>query len=167
MIVLRNITLSNDGEPLHYHCNITSCQTDIESACIFEPTGSIHGEIMMFMKHVLLCALFLLSGCASMFGDSTDQVTIHSNDPNAKLLVNGNEIGTGTAVYSVQRGKSVILTATEKGCADRSLPTEQSIDGITWLDIFFWPGFIVDAATGDMHKTDPTDYTVTPDCRNF
>jgi hypothetical protein len=109
--------------------------------------------------------MVMLSGCASMFGDSKDQVTIHSNDPDAKILVNGNEVGKGSAVYAMPRGKTAIITASKDGCSDRSIPTEQSIDGITWINIFVWPGFIVDAATGAMHKADPTDYTVTPDCR--
>lgn len=100
-----------------------------------------------------------------MFGDSNDKITVHSNDPDANILVNGNEVGQGSVVYSLPRGNSAILTATKNGCADRSVPTNQSIDGLYWLNIFVWPGAIVDVATGVIHKADPTDYTVTPDCR--
>ena len=118
-------------------------------------------------KHTIVAALILitLSGCASMFSDNADKVTIRSNDADAKILVNGNEVGQGSAVYSLQRGKSAILTATKSGCSDRSVPTEQAIDGMFWLNILVWPGAIVDVATGAIHKADPTDYTVTPDCR--
>lgn len=109
--------------------------------------------------------LMTLSGCVSMFGDSNDKITVRSNDPDANILVNGNEVGQGSVVYSLPRGKTAILTATKNGCADRSVPTEQSIDGLYWVNILVWPGLIVDVATGAAHKADPTDYTVTPDCR--
>jgi len=111
----------------------------------------------------VLC-ITLTSGCAAIFGDKSDQITIHSGDPAAKISVNGNQIGTGSAVYSVPAGKMANITASKPGCFDTTIQTDQSIRGATWLDILFWPGFIVDAATGDMHKTDPTDYVVTPNC---
>ncbi|MGB9151557.1 MAG: hypothetical protein WCD70_00535 [Alphaproteobacteria bacterium] len=118
-------------------------------------------------KRIIAAALILtmLSGCVSMFGDSSDKITVHSNDPAATILVNGNEVGQGSVVYPLPRGKTAILTATKNGCADRSVPTDQSIDGLYWLNIFVWPGLVVDMATGAMKKADPTDYTVTPDCR--
>lgn len=112
-----------------------------------------------------LLALILLSGCVSMFGDSNDKITVRSNDPDAEILVNGNDVGRGSVIYPLPRGKTVVLTATKKGCADRSLPTDHSIDGLYWVNIFVWPGAIVDLATGAMYKADPTDYVVTPDCR--
>lgn len=118
----------------------------------------------MTRKILTFSAIILLTGCATMFGDSADQITIHSNDPNAKILINGNEIGTGQATYSLPRGKTAIITATEPGCSDRSMPTDETIDGNTWLNILVWPGFLVDAATGNIHKAGTTDYTVTPDC---
>lgn len=105
-----------------------------------------------------------LTGCASMFGRSSDLVTIRSTDPEATILVNGNAIGTGTAQYKVKRGKDVTLTVSKTGCQERSVQTDTSLVGWTWLNIFFWPGFIVDAATGDMRRTDPTEYTLTPAC---
>jgi hypothetical protein len=112
----------------------------------------------------LAALLVLLTGCASMFSGSSDQITIHSNDPAAKIQVNGNNVGTGSVVYSLPRGQTALITASKPGCDARSISTGQAIAGPTWLNIFFWPGFIVDAATGDMHKANPTDYTITPDC---
>lgn len=108
--------------------------------------------------------LGLSTGCASIFGDNNDQISIRSNDPQATLQVNGNNVGTGSAIYSVPHGQTTLITATKPGCEPRSVATSQTIRGATWLDIFFWPTFLIDAATGAMHKTDPDNYTVTPEC---
>lgn len=113
---------------------------------------------------LIIITAFLLTGCASMFADSSDKLLIRSNDPSAKLFVNGNQVGTGSAVYSLSRGKTAIITASKAGCSDRSVSTEQSVAGATWFNLLFWPGFIVDAATGAIHKTDPVDYIVSPSC---
>lgn len=107
-----------------------------------------------------------LSGCATIFGDSKDLINVRSNDPAATILINGNEMGKGSAQYTVMRGKEATITATKKGCSDRSVQTEKSMVGATWLNILFWPGFIVDVATGSMQKTDPLDYTVSPSCNS-
>ena len=112
---------------------------------------------------VILVALFL-SSCATIFSDKSDKITIHSKDPEARILVNGNEIGKGNAVYSLAKDKTAIITASKKGCSDMSVPTEQSINGVTFINLIFWPGYLIDAATGKIHKADPAEYTVTPNC---
>jgi len=109
-------------------------------------------------------ALLTLSGCASMFGSSSDMVTIRSTDPYAQLQVNGSDIGQGSAQYKIPRGKEVTITAMRAGCQSRSVQTEKSIVGWTWLNIFVPVGFLVDVATGKINKTDPTDYIVNPFC---
>lgn len=116
------------------------------------------------LKFLLVSVCVFATGCATIFGDSNDILTINSNDPKARLLVDGNEVGTGSAQYIMQRGDSAIITASKTGCADRSVRTRKKLVGATFLNILFWPGFIVDIATGAMQKTDPTNYTVTPKC---
>jgi hypothetical protein len=116
-------------------------------------------------KTLLMLPLLALSACATMFGDSSDQLTIRSNDPAAKLIVNGNQVGTGSAVYSLRRGKEANITASKPGCSDTTISTDKSMVGAAWLNILFWPGFIVDAATGRMFEADPTSYTVNPNCQ--
>lgn len=99
-----------------------------------------------------------------MFSPSNDVLTIRSNDPRATLLVNGNIIGKGVAQYTLPRGRSALITASQKGCQNRTIETNKSITPTTWLNIFFWPGFIIDVATGAIQRADPTAYTVTPFC---
>jgi hypothetical protein len=112
---------------------------------------------------VLLCCS-MLTGCASIFGANADPITIHSKYPDATISVNGNEVGSGQATYKVKRGSSVTIMASRKGCQDRTTISEQAFAGIAALNlvcIFCW---IVDAATGKMHRTYPTDYTINPAC---
>lgn len=118
------------------------------------------------MKRLLLIlpVAFALTACGTLFGPDHDPVTIHSGISNTTFAVNGNEIGQGSAVYNVPRGDTVVITASHPNCADRTVQTGKSFAAISLLDIFFWPTFIVDAVTGKISKTDPTDYTVTPAC---
>ena len=115
-------------------------------------------------KVILFGVVLLLSGCASVFGGNKDDVSIHSDDPAAKILVNGNSIGTGDAIYQLPRGQTAIVTASKSGCEDRSISTQRDIDWHTWLDVVFWPTLVFDLATGNYHEASPTNYTVTPQC---
>lgn len=116
------------------------------------------------MKKIVILIPLLLTGCATMFAPSKDTVNINSTDKNTEILVDGQYVGTGNAHYEVQRGKSVTITAQKQGCAIGMVQTSKSIAGQTWINVLFWPGFIVDAATGAIQKTDPTTYTVNPNC---
>lgn len=118
----------------------------------------------MMKKSLIFMLLFISSGCATIFGDSKDILNIRSVDPQARILVNGNEVGRGSASYALSRGRDATITASKKGCSERSVQTERKLVGATFLNIFFWPGFIIDVASGSMFKTSPTDYTVTPAC---
>lgn len=117
-------------------------------------------------KLLLLSTLTLLCGCATLFGKKEDVLTIHSKYDDARLLVDGNEIGIGRATYSLERGKTVIITAHKKGCNDMSMPTSEKLNDTTFVNLLFWPGYLVDAATGSIHQASSTDYTVNPLCKD-
>lgn len=110
-----------------------------------------------------LFAVICLSACATLFGNKSDNITVHSQN-NARILVDGNEIGRGTALFSLPREKTAVITVKKAGCSDMSLTTEQSVNNTTFLNIFFWPGFIVDAVTGKINEADPTSYMLNPNC---
>ena len=117
-----------------------------------------------FKKLICLLPLLVLPACATLFSDSNDLITIRSNDPAAKLMVNGNQVGIGSATYSLPRGRNATVTAAKAGCSDMTVSTEKSIVNTTWLNLLFWPGFIIDAANGKMFEADPKNYTVNPVC---
>jgi len=110
-------------------------------------------------------SLLLLSGCATLFGKKYDTLTIHSTYSDAILLVNGNEIGKGSATYNLPRDKTAIITAHKKGCSDMTLATNQEINNTTFINLIFWPGYLIDAASGSIHEASSTDYTINPICR--
>jgi|GEM_PF-1063350 len=118
----------------------------------------------MKLKFAIISAALLLSGCATLFGNNSDVITIHSNEPNAKILVDGNQVGTGSATYNLVRPKTAIITASKKGCSDMSVPTQQAFNSTAALNLICPLCWIVDAATGKIHLTEPTNYTVTPNC---
>ena len=116
------------------------------------------------MKKIVLIASMSLAGCATIFSDSSDKISIHSNMHDAKIIVNGNNVGVGSAVYALPRDQTAIITARKKGCDDMTVPTEQSINKVTFFNLFFGFGYLIGAATGAIHRANPTDYTVTPNC---
>ncbi|MCX7108930.1 MAG: hypothetical protein NTX45_02140 [Proteobacteria bacterium] len=120
---------------------------------------------MTFLKVCLaVWSLVLLSGCATVFGQSHDAVTVNSNEPKAQLLADGVKIGIGTATTQVKRGDYAELSAQLPGCKEKSVRTRRRFYWLSLLNLTVWPGWIVDAVTGSMFRTDPTTYTVTPDC---
>ncbi|WP_145984500.1 putative periplasmic lipoprotein [Zymobacter palmae] len=119
------------------------------------------------MKKLLITAaasLLLLNGCATVFGPSQDTITVSTQDNDTKVFVDGLYMGNGTVTYPVPRGKSVTLSAEKKGCSPRVLQTGKSVVGLTFINILFWPGFIVDAATGSIMKADPVFYNLRLNC---
>ena len=114
----------------------------------------------------MLSSLTLVCGCATLFGKKDDVLTIHSKYDNAHFLVDGNEIGMGHATYKLERGKTVIITAHKKGCNDVSMPTSEKLNDTTFVNLLFWPGYLVDAASGSIHQASTTDYIVNPLCRD-
>jgi hypothetical protein len=112
---------------------------------------------------MILCLTFL-SGCATLFGHKSDNLTIHSDDPNAKILVNGTEIGKGSATYDLPRDKTAVITAHKKGCTDTSVTTGQEVNNTTFLNLLCAWCYLIDFASGDIHEAAPTNYTVTPSC---
>lgn len=110
-----------------------------------------------------------LSGCASMFHGSTQQVAIRSNIKGVDLFVNEAYIGTDSGVTTFHKNKNYTITVRKQGCTDSSVPVSKSFDAITLLGIFIDWGIVtvllVDgAATGAWQQFDQTSFVVDPRC---
>jgi len=79
-------------------------------------------------------------------------------------MIDGQYVGKGKTQYILPRGRSVVIAANKKGCPSHVIQTTKSVNGTTFLNLFFWPGFIVDAATGAIQKTDPLNYNINLNC---
>jgi hypothetical protein len=108
-------------------------------------------------KVSFLIAFLFLSGCASVAGDNNRMVKVESEPAGATILVDNQPYGVTPAVITlptyIYGGKTVTLR--KKGYQDQAMVVNSRFQPIALLDIFLWPTFIVDAATGDLVKIDP------------
>lgn len=110
-----------------------------------------------------------LSGCASMFHGSSQQIAIRSNVPDTELFVNEAYIGKGNGVTTFKKNKNYMITARKAGCTDTSVPASKSFDATTLLGILIDWGIIsillIDgAATGAWKQFDQESYVIDPRC---
>lgn len=113
---------------------------------------------MKIIKTFTICALLLaITGCASIAGDNSRAVRVESQPAGAAILVDNQQYGITPATVTlptyIYGGKSVTLK--KHGYQDRTMMVNSKFQPIALLDIFFWPTFIIDAATGNIVKIDP------------
>lgn len=105
---------------------------------------------------VMLALSIFLSGCCSIFTSGPQTVSVDSQPPGASVTV-GPHKGATPYQVSLPRGKDYIITAKYQGDT-QTQNLNKSIEGVYWVNILFWPGLIIDVATGKMFKYEPTEY---------
>ncbi|PHS00196.1 MAG: hypothetical protein COA68_06010 [Oceanobacter sp.] len=125
------------------------------------------------MKKVLtptiLAGSIALTGCASMFNGSSQQVSVRSNVDDVELYVNEQYIGKGNGVTTFKKKKNYTITARKSGCEAVTIPVSKSFDATTLLGVFIDFGIIsilvVDGVgTGAWQQFDQTSYVIDPKC---
>ena len=116
------------------------------------------------MKKLLLTAsLFLMTmwccGCATVLTKDTQNITVNSQPPGAKVQI-GPYKGITPCVLQIPKGKNYAIDV-NYGEQKQSVPLTKQVAGTTLINILFWPGFIVDAITGNVQKYEPTEYNFT------
>lgn len=103
-----------------------------------------------------------LTGCASIAGDNTRAVSVNSQPAGAAVLVDNQQYGVTPAVITlptyIYGGKSVTLK--KHGYQEQTTMVNSKFQPIALLDIFFWPSFLIDAATGNLVKIDPANRSI-------
>jgi uncharacterized protein YceK len=112
------------------------------------------------VKKLLLAAVVsastLVSGCATIFGDTNRNVHITSTPDSANVYYNGTMVGTTPVNLTVDNPMSQNTIVVEKdGYYKNMKPLDVKFQGVGWFNILFWPGFIVDYMTGDMKRVEP------------
>lgn len=113
-----------------------------------------------FCKNLLVMILmtFTLSNCGVMFGGSKFSGSIIAKDhPNAKIYVNGNNIGQGTAVGLFPRNRPLTVELKQDGCESKTQTFDNTFrTGNFILSLFSWGlvGILVDLGTGASYKPD-------------
>ena len=117
------------------------------------------------MKHLLsatsLSLILLLSGCSSLFGDNSKTVQVNSKPEHAQVFANNMTVGTTPVLMSVPSTWSpTVLTFKKAGYSDQTAQIDTTFQPIGVLNIFFWPGFVIDAISGNMMKIKPESRTI-------
>lgn len=111
---------------------------------------------LVMMAFSFVC-LFSVSGCATLFGSGNRSVHVVSNVRGAKVEYNGTDVGASPTDFTIGSPfgtHNVRLSAQGYYPQMKSVQTHFQMIGL--LNILFWPGFIVDAISGDMLRVDPT-----------
>ena len=115
----------------------------------------INSVIRCVVAGVLAVAL---SGCATILSGTSQSITVHSDPQGAQARI-GHEAGRTPVTLTVPKGKEFNLEVT----VDRNkriFPLRKTFDTVGILNVFFFPGFIVDAVTGAMMKYEPSVVSV-------
>ena len=125
------------------------------------------------MKKIILClvSILILNGCASMFNGTSQQVSIRSKSPDAKIYVNETLLGEGNVITSFKKNKEYTIRVEKENCQSVSIPVSKSFDPTTLLGVFIDWGIVsilvVDgAATGAWKKFDQENYIVNANCKS-
>ncbi|MDF2939609.1 MAG: hypothetical protein K0R66_251 [Gammaproteobacteria bacterium] len=118
----------------------------------------------MYKKILLVVGLsscvLMLSGCATMFGDKGRVVSVNSAPPGAQVFLNGQPEGSSPATLTLAKVSDNYVTVKKSGyqATTQAIPT--TFQKVGWWNILFWPGFIVDAISGDSMKLATTNMTI-------
>ncbi len=113
------------------------------------------------MKYLTPVFLLVMSGCATIFKGTSDTIHVSSNPAGASVYVDGANMGSATNSVVVKKSLNPqTLVLKSDGYKDQALLVQRSFDPVSLFNIFFWPGFIVDAASGALMKAERNNYVV-------
>jgi hypothetical protein len=95
-------------------------------------------------------------GCCSIFTPGPQTISVASKPTGANVKI-GTYKGTTPYQVSIPRGKDYVIEASFNS-KTQTQNLNKSIEPIYWVNILFWPGLIIDLATGNMFKYEPTEY---------
>lgn len=117
---------------------------------------------MFKIKKIAQCAiacaaLMSLNGCASIVGDNTRTICVSSHPQGAGVYIEGQRHGTTPTTVTLPNyiygGKT--LTFKKEGFHDQSTIINTKFQPCGLWNLLFWPGFLIDGATGNTVKIDP------------
>lgn len=105
---------------------------------------------------VFLFMFIFTQGCCSIFTSSPQKVSVNSKPEGASVKI-GSFKGTTPYEIMMPRGKDYVVVVDYQG-KTQAQTLERRIEPVYWINILFFPGLIIDLATGSMFKYDPTEY---------
>lgn len=104
----------------------------------------------------VIALVSFLTGCASIFNGSNQQVDVMSTPTQASVVVNGESMGESPTKLTLERGKEYTIEIKKDGFSKYIVTTGRNINSNYWLNFLNGIGFLVDWATGAMWEVDPT-----------
>ena len=118
------------------------------------------------MKKILLFVLpaMMLSSCCTLFTPSKQAITFNGEN-GIKIYDDGVKIAeikdNNTRSVRIKKElSSKYLIAKKEGYRPTPLKLDTKFNSVAVINILFWPGFVVDAATGQMCKWDTTNIDI-------
>jgi hypothetical protein len=93
-----------------------------------------------------------LTGCATILNAGPDEIQVTSAPAGAEVKLNGIPKGKTPVTIQAERDQRCKLEVSLEGHRTWRGEVYTELNGITMLNLLFFPGFIVDFATGDIEK---------------
>lgn len=113
------------------------------------------------MKRFIILTMILpiMSSCATVFSSHPQTVGIKS-DPSGATYQFGPYSGhTPDTIQASRKELAHTVNFTKVGYEDKTVAVATTIQGVTWVNFLFWPGFIVDFVTGNAYKLETSEIT--------
>jgi hypothetical protein len=114
---------------------------------------------------VISVILLSLTGCATIAGDNTRTVCVNSHPQGAGIYIEGQRHGTTPANITlsnyIYNGKTVTLK--KDGYYDQTMTINSKFQPCSLWNLILCPGFLIDAATGNIVKINPAQLNMTTD----
>ena len=102
--------------------------------------------------------LLYMTGCATIFRGSAQDVSVTSSPGGASVYVNGNSAGTTPCTVKLKRSESHVVRVELDGYRPYEVQLDKKLD-IGWTVVSLWlgagGGLIIDAITGAIYTIDP------------
>lgn len=103
---------------------------------------------------LILLLVCLSTSCATVFTGTTDEVYFTSEPSGALIVLDNHVLGRTPLITRVPRRLSGgrYLSYELEGYETATQLMKNRVNGITFINLLWWPGFIVDAVSGAMTK---------------
>jgi len=111
---------------------------------------------------VISFSILLMTGCATLFTGTSDDIYINSNPSGAEIMIGGLKVGKTPATLTIKRpgfnDKEVVLKL--DGYERRTFILKKSFNSVAILNLAGILGWAVDFATGAIYKYEPKSYEI-------
>lgn len=129
-------------------------------------------KIFCGAKALLPVLMLSLAGCATVFTGTTQRIDVQAVDNTSHQPISGARctvidgqgaeliVGSNPGSVVVTKGKGALnVRCIRRGYTQKQVGVGQSFNAWTIVNVLFWPGVLVDAATGAIQKY-PSHITV-------